>query len=143
LPTTIGSFLPITGPAGTLVTITGSGFVPTSTVKFGTILSTAVTYVSSTTLIAEVPSGVSATSAISTSNAAGCYSNGFGTFTLINATGNCANTDLIISEIYDAVSGNNHYIEIFNGTGNTINLDAPDYELNVLNKPSGSILMAL
>ncbi len=139
LPTTIGSFIPLNGPEGTMVTITGSGFVPTSSVKFGTIASTAVTYINSTTLTAKVPAGVGATSAVSTSNAAGCYSNGFGAFTLINATGSCGYTDLIISEIYDANSGNNHYIEIYNGTSNTINLDAPDYELSVQNNPSGVI----
>jgi hypothetical protein len=46
-------------------------------------------------------------------------------------------TDLIISEVYDPASGNNHYIEIFNGTSGTVNLNTPNnYTIQVWNNPS-------
>src|SRR5271157_585376 len=50
---------PSSGPAigGTVVTITGTGFAAASTVEFGTIAATNVTYVSATQLTATAPAG--------------------------------------------------------------------------------------
>ncbi|RYE19276.1 MAG: lamin tail domain-containing protein, partial [Sphingobacteriales bacterium] len=98
-------------------------------------VSPAYTIVNNTTIIAEVPAAVAATSAISVANGTGCFSNATGTYTLISATGTCsgAMSDLIISEVYDPASGNNHYIEIFNGTANAIDLDGPDYAIEISN----------
>ena len=56
---TVGSVSPGTGPAGggTLVTITGTGFVQATSVHFGAVLSSSFTVVSPTTITATVPSG--------------------------------------------------------------------------------------
>lgn len=53
----VTSISPTTGPAagGTSVTITGSGFTPSSQVRFGLVESPRVTFVDATTLIAETP----------------------------------------------------------------------------------------
>jgi hypothetical protein len=56
------------GPRGTVVTVKGAGFTPSSTVKFGTKPATSVTYVSPTALKAVVPADA-VTSKISVLNA--------------------------------------------------------------------------
>jgi hypothetical protein len=65
----VDSFTPTSGAAGKVVTITGVGFTKTSTVSFNGAAATTVTYVSSTTLKATVPSGASS-GAISVTNTA-------------------------------------------------------------------------
>lgn len=55
---TIASFTPATGPVGTNVTITGSGFTGTTSVKFGGT-SASFTFGSDTSLTATVPTGAS------------------------------------------------------------------------------------
>ncbi len=56
----ISSFTPTSGPVGTTVTITGSGFAPAvTTVRFSNTTATQVTVQSATTLLAVVPSGAS------------------------------------------------------------------------------------
>lgn len=54
----ITSFYPPGGPAGTVVTILGTGLSATSRVLFGSLASQAITNVNSTTVTAVVPSGV-------------------------------------------------------------------------------------
>jgi hypothetical protein len=64
----VTSFLPTTGPTGTVVIITGANFTPNSTVRFtasnllsnpiNTVLASNVEWVSATSLLATVPSGV-------------------------------------------------------------------------------------
>jgi len=54
---TVSSVSPNSGPAGTTVTITGTGFVNGPAVKFGTVSATVTSWVSSTELIATVPTG--------------------------------------------------------------------------------------
>ena len=136
--TTIIALKPATGPINTRVTITGTGFTNTSVVKFGSITAVSI-YKNATTIEAIVPAGVATVTDIIVSNAFGCYSIPFTGFTLITTSGSCGISDLIISEIYDPSSGNNHYIEIYNGTLNVINLDGPDYELSVVNNPGNNI----
>jgi hypothetical protein len=51
----ITGFSPLSGPAGTTVTISGVGFIRTSKVKFGTVAATKTTFVSSTELTTTVP----------------------------------------------------------------------------------------
>ena len=56
---TISSISPASGaPAGTIVTITGSGFSVGTTVKFGTVLATDIEIISTTEIQAVVPDGV-------------------------------------------------------------------------------------
>jgi len=64
----ISSFTPTSGPVGTVVTLTGTGFMGVSLVKFNTSTATSFTVVSDTQITATVPSGatsgkISATSA--------------------------------------------------------------------------------
>jgi hypothetical protein len=59
----VTSVSPHSGPhaGGTIVTINGTGFVPGTTVKFGTTASTAVTFVSATQLKAKAPAHAAGT----------------------------------------------------------------------------------
>ena len=121
----ISSFQPSTGPAGTLVTITGSGFTGATGVKFGNTSSSTFTVVNNTTIIAEVPTN--APSDIIKVTVSGCDAASSSGFTFINQVGTCGAaggtaSDLFISEVYDAFSGSLSYIEIFNATGATVNL---------------------
>ncbi|MGB9074803.1 MAG: choice-of-anchor tandem repeat GloVer-containing protein [Terriglobales bacterium] len=56
----ITSFTPPSGPPGTLVTITGTGLIQATTVKFGTVKATTFTVVSDSEVTAVVPSGLAA-----------------------------------------------------------------------------------
>jgi len=55
--TKISSFTPASGPVGTSVSITGSGFTGASAVKFGTAAATVVSVASDTLITATVPTG--------------------------------------------------------------------------------------
>ncbi|MGI4872855.1 MAG: CehA/McbA family metallohydrolase [Janthinobacterium lividum] len=67
---TISSFTPAAGPAGTSVTITGTGFISGATVSFNGTASPQVTLVSATTLRAVAPTGVT-TGTLSVTTAGG------------------------------------------------------------------------
>jgi hypothetical protein len=56
----VTSFTPPSGPAGTLVTINGTGLIQATTVKFGTVKATTFTVVSDSRVTAVVPSGLAA-----------------------------------------------------------------------------------
>ncbi|HEY1593144.1 MAG TPA: IPT/TIG domain-containing protein [Solirubrobacteraceae bacterium] len=66
----ITGFSPASGPAGTVVTITGVGFNSTSSVKFNATTASTVNHVSSTQLKATVPAGAT-TGPISVTNTTG------------------------------------------------------------------------
>lgn len=71
VPPSISSFTPTSGPVGTVVTITGSGFTPGTNVRFSNFVAAAsVTYVSYTELRATVPEGA-VTGPITVSNGGG------------------------------------------------------------------------
>lgn len=129
----ITSFAPTSGPAGTIVTITGTGFTGTSAVKFGGIDASSFTVVSSTTIKAEVPANAP-TSFISILNSVSCPTTSSTAFTFDEVNGTCGNgttaTELFISEVYDATTGDFHLIEIFNGTGSSVNLSS--YSVRVI-----------
>ncbi|CAN5384987.1 hypothetical protein BH10BAC3_BH10BAC3_09840 [soil metagenome] len=119
---TITSFKPATGPAKTLVTITGTNFTSATAVKFGSTAALSFTPVSSTTIIAEVP--ISAPTDLISVTVGGCDAVSSTNFTVINQTG-CGSggtytTDLFISEVFDSDKGSVSYIEIFNGTSAAI-----------------------
>ena len=77
-PPTITSFTPLSGVAGTTVTLTGTNLTGATTVMFNGVVSTAVTMISATTLAAIVPIGalpgpISVTTVAGTGTSAGVY----------------------------------------------------------------------
>lgn len=78
-PPIINSFNPSSGPAGTLVTITGSNFTGSTSVKFGGSAASSFTIVSPTTITATI--GLGLTGNISITNPSGTGS--LGTFTYV------------------------------------------------------------
>lgn len=122
----ITSFIPTSGPIGTLVTITGTGFTGATAVQFGGINATTFTIVNSTTIVAEVPAGMGANSLITVSDASSCSTSSAGSFAIKSSSGSCSlfpnYTDLFISEIYDSGSLNVWNIELYNPTPNPITL---------------------
>jgi len=69
-PPVISSFTPTSGPVGTVVTLSGTGFMGVSLVKFNTSTATSFTVVSDTQITATVPSGATS-GKISVTNIAG------------------------------------------------------------------------
>ena len=135
----ISSFLPANGPEGTRVTITGTSFLTATAVSFNGIPATYFTIVSDTEIEAQVPE--TGTGVIRVADSGGCFDISASAFTFISTSGTCtgAKTDLIISEIFDPQSGNDHYIELYNGTNALIDLNGTnDYSLRLLNKSSAS-----
>ncbi|MDG5490502.1 Calx-beta domain-containing protein [Psychroserpens sp. SPM9] len=115
---TVTNFTPTSGPAGTEVTITGTN-LSTAVVYFGLDLATIVSQ-TNTEIVVEVPDG--ATTGAITVEESGCPVD-TADFTIISTSGPCNGLDdLIMTEIYDAESGSLGYIEVFNGTGATIDL---------------------
>lgn len=113
-------FTPTSGPVGTEVAITGTGFTALTEVKFDGINAASITFIDANTLIAEVPTG-SSTGIITVTEAA-CDVDST-EFTVILNDGNCGSLNqLIMTEIYDHDGGSLGYIEVYNGTGATINL---------------------
>ncbi len=121
----ITSFTPASGPKGTRVTITGSGFSATSQVNFNGFNAITV-YINSTTLQAIVPLIASGENQTITVIDSGVSTNAATFFTLNTTLGTCASfTDLIISEVYDSGTGNVWYMELYNPTNTPIILNAP------------------
>ncbi|WP_294732306.1 T9SS type B sorting domain-containing protein [uncultured Flavobacterium sp.] len=117
-PLTITSFSPTTGPENTLVTINGTGFNDTTGVTFDGIIATFAA-ISDTELIALVPAGVT-TGTIEVTASAGCDDTATNNFDLL--TPECQ-SDIYISELYDAFSSVPGAVELYNPTSNTINLN--------------------
>jgi len=116
-PPTIGSFSPASGITGSTVTITGTNYVPGMAVKFGTLTSPAVTFVSTTQLHAVVPNGDAAASKISVSDNAGSGSSATNftptlSITGFNPTGGPGGTVVTI----DGIGFNASSKASFNGT---------------------------
>ncbi len=137
---TISSFLPINGPAGTRVTITGSGFTGASAFNFNGIPAQQFSVMDATQIIAQVPEGAG-TGVIGLVDNTGCSAFSATSFAYLSQTGSCSASysELLISEVYDPQSGNNHYIELYNGTQQIINLNSPNnYTLKLFNKASAT-----
>lgn len=137
----ITSFSPASGPSNTMVTITGSGFsAGTTSVKFGGIESAGFTVVSDTEIKALVaPTAVTGALTVTT---AGCVGTS-GTFTVISS--NCPTfappTELFISEVYDAPTGEGGAIELYNGTAAAIDLS--QYSITRRGSVGGPITMTV
>ncbi|MDD2387999.1 MAG: lamin tail domain-containing protein, partial [Bacteroidales bacterium] len=75
-----------------------------------------------------------------------CEAQSISDFIVISASGACGSSwtiasDLIISEVFDATSGDGSYIEVFNGTASAIDLSSPQYTIKVVN--NGSVTTSL
>jgi gliding motility-associated-like protein len=121
-PATITSMSPLSGPANTVVTLTGSGFMAgtgTSFVKFNGVAATAFTIISDTQIKATVPANASTgTTTIVTNNCTATAP----VFTVVST--NCPPVvtaqDIYISEVYDQKRGSGGMIELYNPTESTI-----------------------
>ncbi|MGV3461450.1 MAG: gliding motility-associated C-terminal domain-containing protein [Flavobacterium sp.] len=119
----ITAILPTTGPVGTTVTITGSGFqagAGISGVKFGGVAAVSFTIVSDTSLKAIVPPN--ANSGAITATTETCTGMG-ANFTVLysNCTSSSAGgNEIYISELYDQRQGSGGMVELYNPTNNPI-----------------------
>ncbi len=132
---------PASGSEGTEIRITKSGTEPSnfnevSAVRFGNIPATSYRIANQDTIFAVVPNGMTGNKII-LEDGEGCSRNSTTNFTFLRNNGSCGSvyTDLIISEIQDPQSGNNHYIEIYNGTDKSIDLTAGNYGLRLIQMP--------
>jgi hypothetical protein len=118
---TVTAYAPSTGPVGTEVRITGTGFTNASTVSFGAAPASNVQFVSSTELIATVPPTAVTSNMVVTESTCDVIA---GTFTVIESDVSCSPifSGLIISEVFDNNGGALGYIELYNGTNATIDL---------------------
>ena len=135
IPThSLTSFAPSEGPIGSVVSIIGDDFSNSTTVNFNGTAATDIIYLDTDgdgtidKLLAEVPTG--ATTGNIVISEAGCTVTSPTLFTIVDesVTG-CPTSnlsELIITELYDG-SSSLGYIEIYNGTGATVNLS--DYSI--------------
>ena len=78
LPPGVTSFTPTSGPVGTMVTLTGTGFTGATAVKFNSTAASSFNVVSDTALTATVPAGATTgTLAVTTPNGTGTSTNSF------------------------------------------------------------------
>lgn len=132
---TVGSYTPNSGPAGTIVTVTGSGFNTATTGSYG-MANTTDSLISSTVIEVQIPLNAVANDNISLLDVSGCAVN-VGTFTLINTVetgcegvssgGSALLNDLILFEIFDMPTKDPVVITIYNGTNQ--NKDLADYRI--------------
>lgn len=118
----ITSFIPNSGPPGTLVNIIGANFTGASNVFFNGIPAAFFTVVSPSLIQARVPSGAN-TGKISVLN--GCTEYSVSDFTVYGNYCPYGGTNLIISELCDPQDNykTDRYIEIYNPTNVTIPLN--------------------
>lgn len=122
---TAASFTPNSAPIGAEVRVMGTGFTSSTTVDFNGTAATNVVLVSSTELLVTVPNGATTGTINVIDN--GCTANS-GTFNLIEGGGSGCGIGLVISEVYDERSGSLGFIELYNGTGGTV--DLTNYQIN-------------
>jgi hypothetical protein len=152
---TVTSFLPTSAPVNALIKINGNGFMNgsgTSAVLFNGVPATSFTVISNTLIEAVVPVGsTTGTVSITTNSCTGTSP----VFTVLRSTCTMLYSDIFISELYDADRGDGGIIELYNGTGATVNLSqyavlrygtagdpVPSYTINLSgNLASGSLYL--
>jgi large repetitive protein len=112
--TAIATVAPLSGPSGTVVTLTGLGFTlgaGTTSVKFNGVEAASYTVVSNTQITAVAPT--TGTTGVVTIITNGCQATG-PVFTYLQS--NCTTTgpEIYISELYDHNSGSYGVIELYN-----------------------------
>ncbi len=112
--TAIATVAPVSGPSGTVVTLTGLGFTlgaGTTSVKFNGVEAASYTVVSNTQITAVAPA--TGTTGVVTIITNGCQATG-PVFTYLQS--NCSNNEpeIYISELYDHVPGSYGVIELYN-----------------------------
>lgn len=118
------TIVPTSGPENTIVTVTGTNLTTATATVSG--LAATVNNLSATTMEVTIPTGATS-GIIEITDDLGCPAST--AFTLIDNSGSCGSTTgLMMTEIYDNSSGSLGYIEIFNGTGATVDLTL--YEIN-------------
>lgn len=133
-PPTIASISPAAGIVGSQVTITASsGNLSGASAVFNGVTATTVSS-SATQLIVTVPTGAT-TGNLVISDTQPCSTTS--TFSVLPTVPICGVlTDLIISEVTDTNYGGLSYIEIYNGTGNTVDLS--NYSLQFFSNGSST-----
>lgn len=133
-------FYPEKGSAGTEIRInktsgSSGGFLSVDSVKFNGKLSPSFKVVDDNTMFAIVPENAE-TGVVTLYDNSSCYRYSSSDFIYLSNEGSCnLYSDLFISEVFDPSAGNIHYLEVFNGTGKTVNLNSSDnYSLRVFNK---------
>ncbi|WP_286913579.1 lamin tail domain-containing protein [Flavobacterium sp. UBA4197] len=119
----ITSFLPASAPVNTLVKINGNGFLNgsgTTSVKFNGVPATSFTVISNTLIEAVIPVGATTGAVTITTN--NCTGTSAASYTILSSNCSTLYADLFISELYDAQVGDGGVIELYNGTGATINM---------------------
>ncbi|WP_033959779.1 lamin tail domain-containing protein [Psychroserpens jangbogonensis] len=120
LTISVSSFAPLDGPVGTEVTITGNGFSAASIVSIGGLPATVIS-ATATELVVKIPNITN--SGPFTITEGSCFTISLD-FILTSNNSNCGLTELIMSEVYDQDGFSLGYIEVYNGTGNTIDLSS-------------------
>lgn len=137
------SIFPLSGSENTEVrissTVPPSNFSTVTDVLFNGVSASSFNLSDENTIFAIVPEGAG-NGRITLVEGTTCRkvsAGAFSLFTYSKTDGTCNSySDLFISEIQDPASGNNHYIEIYNGTNQTKDLNSPDnYSLQVVNLP--------
>jgi uncharacterized repeat protein (TIGR02543 family) len=144
---TVTTFSPTSGPVGTEITITGTGFTSSTTVRVGGVAAV-VTFLNSTTLTAKVQAGA-ITGDVEVIEG-GCIVIP-ATFTVIEESGTCTPnltgmTDIFISEVYDSETNNVWNMELYNPTGSPINLGTNNYQIqyfSAIGNPSAARTISL
>lgn len=113
---TVSSFFPSSGITGSTVTINGQDFTPNATVKFGTLSSASVTFVSTSSLKAKVPNGA-VTGTISVTTPAGTGTSASSFTPTLSITGFSPGSGPVGTVVQiNGVGFNSHSVVKFNGT---------------------------
>ncbi|KAF2518563.1 T9SS type B sorting domain-containing protein [Flavobacterium salilacus subsp. salilacus] len=120
VPPAITEIVPASGPAGTTVTITGSGFeAGTTAVQFNGVDAESFTVISDTEIEAVVPANTSTGAITVTTNDCEAPTSIY-TFLESDCPPTGSSSEVYISELYDHVPGSWGMIELYNPTANTI-----------------------
>ena len=134
-PLLTNTITPTSGPVGTEITITSSNSITNNlsgaTATFNGVAAAPITIISSTQIKVSVPP-LAISGNLITTNVQGCQATN--AFTVIDNKANTCQggtlaTDLFISEVTDGTVGGLSYVEIYNGSGSSV--DMGGYSLKI------------